>query len=231
MELVGVFYQLLLFDFLATLSCEPFSFYLVHGGLTSGSVEHCGLPHLGNVESVVVLAERLDPERHLGGLRELKGKHQRSPGRSTVETVDVVVATRLKILHDSENAGVIPVSLATRVERTGESVAVPEVQRAKGVHESSLRVPGRHFQPLLREEHRVVGELHRLHLRSLVVGRVSVRYGVVAVSTEEHQVIRPVGRRVVVHNRRKRLGTNSRVHSLEILSRLVDAQFRILSYL
>ena len=36
---------------------RAFFFYLIHGGLTSGPVEHCGLSHLGNVEGVVVLAE------------------------------------------------------------------------------------------------------------------------------------------------------------------------------
>lgn len=90
---------------------RAFFFDLIHGGLTSGPVEHCGLSHLGNVESVVVLAERLDPERHLGGLRELKGQHQRSPGRSTVETVHIVVSAGLEVLHDSENTRVIPVAL------------------------------------------------------------------------------------------------------------------------
>ena len=29
MVTLGIFYQLLLFDFLVTLSCEPFSFYLI----------------------------------------------------------------------------------------------------------------------------------------------------------------------------------------------------------
>ena len=29
MVTLGIFYQLLLFDFLATLSCDPFSFYLI----------------------------------------------------------------------------------------------------------------------------------------------------------------------------------------------------------
>jgi len=73
--------------------------------------------------------------------------------------------------------------------------------------------------------------MHRLHLCSLVEGRVGVGDGVVTVSTEEHQVISPVGGRIVVHNRGQRLGTNRRVHRLKVLSRLVDTQFRILSRL
>jgi len=114
-------------------------------------VEHGGLSQTSHIEGVIVLAERFDPERDLRGLCKLKGQHQRRAGRGTVDAVDIIVSAGLEVLHDSENAGVIPVSLAGRVERTGESVAVPEVERAKGVHESRLGVPSRRFEAFLRE--------------------------------------------------------------------------------